>query len=771
VQEVKKDGLALADLIGSIFTSIFVVFGLFSIAAGILLIFLIFVMLAAERRAEMGMARAIGTKRRHLVMQFLFEGYVYDLCAALVGMLLGILVGLGMVKVMAALFGQADFTLQSHIEPRSLVVAFCLGALVTFVTVVFSAFRVSRLNIVAAIRDLPESFGVKTGLRDAFSLTGARFAKVRRSKASIVFWAIGILPLAIPATPIRAIAIVYLVLRILWLCRAILVAFVSRGPLLLVVGAILIALAAPPKSEFLLTLGISFLLIGVAMLLRWIMAGMHVPEDVRNRIGFSLAGILLVIFWLLPFGALDGLGVPDYGGGVEMFFVSGMMLVIGGVWTVMFNSDLITNFLMAIFGSRGHLAPIIKTAVTYPMQQKFRTGLTLGMFSLVIFTLMVMSVLTRSTSGSLDLDRDIGGYQIFGAVNPQNPIQNIQQTISSTPGLKDITAAGGITQVSAGVRQPGQDNQSWQSYLLNVADDGYLGSTRFILHSRAKGYGSDATVWQTLRTTPGYAVVDASLVPFKNGGGRFGGGFTISGIHYEDKAFTAPVIEVRDAGSGAIARLKVIGVLYQSTQNVTQSTMGIYTGEKTVQAAGLPQLLPNLYFFRVAPGADVHATALTLGKTFLSNGLDVKESQKEYDTNQAISLGLNYLLQGFMALGLVVGIAALGVIAFRSVVERRQQIGVMRAIGFQRSMIRTSFLLESSFVAILGTLLGVVLGLVLAKNLVDSFAKSDNSVTLQVPWLQILLIVLLAYIASLLTTYVPAWQASRVYPAEALRYE
>src|SRR5207245_1793382 len=123
---------------------------------------------------------------------------------------------------------------------------------------------------------------------------------------------------------------------------------------------------------------------------------------------------------------------------------------------------------------------------------------------------------------------------------------------------------------------------------------------------------------------------------------------------------------------------------------------------------------------------------------------------KEFDTNQAIGIGLNYLLQGFMGLGLIVGIAALGVIAFRSVVERRQQIGIMRAIGFQRDMVRTTFLLESSFVAILGTLLGVVLGLVLAKNLVDSIAKTNSGVTLNVPWLQILLIVLVAYIASLI---------------------
>ena len=65
--------------------SFFTTFGSFSIAAGILLIFLIFVMLAAERRGELGIARAVGTRRGHLVQMFLFEGLAYDLLAAAVG--------------------------------------------------------------------------------------------------------------------------------------------------------------------------------------------------------------------------------------------------------------------------------------------------------------------------------------------------------------------------------------------------------------------------------------------------------------------------------------------------------------------------------------------------------------------------------------------------------------------------------------------------------------------------------------------------------------
>jgi putative ABC transport system permease protein len=124
-----------------------------------------------------------------------------------------------------------------------------------------------------------------------------------------------------------------------------------------------------------------------------------------------------------------------------------------------------------------------------------------------------------------------------------------------------------------------------------------------------------------------------------------------------------------------------------------------------------------------------------------------------------------------MALGLLVGVAALGVISTRAVVERRQQIGVLRAIGYQKSMVGWSFVLESSFIALLGILIGVGLGLVLSFNFVQFIAADTPTVRWSVPWLQIGGIVLLAYVVSLLTTIMPARQAAQIYPAEALRYE
>ena len=160
VATVKQDTIEAADEAGSAFMAFFTTFGSFSIAAGILLIFLIFVMLAAERRGELGIARAIGTRRGHLVEMFTFEGAAYDLIAAAVGAILGAVIAYGMVFLMAQAFGAEDADAGLQVEFaftwQSLLIAFALGVLLTLIVVAFSAWRVSVMTIAAAIRNVPE---------------------------------------------------------------------------------------------------------------------------------------------------------------------------------------------------------------------------------------------------------------------------------------------------------------------------------------------------------------------------------------------------------------------------------------------------------------------------------------------------------------------------------------------------------------------------------------------------------------------------------------
>jgi putative ABC transport system permease protein len=174
VWTIKSDALEIADYYGNFWTETFLQSGFYTMAAGILLIFLIFMMLAAARKAEMGVARAVGAQRSDLVQMFVFEGVIYDLGAALVGVALGVLATYAIAYSLARAFSDTvlDFVYRFDFEPRSLVAAFALGVLVALGTVALASWRVSRLNIVRAVRDLPEPSRDHVGRRWLLAAAG-----------------------------------------------------------------------------------------------------------------------------------------------------------------------------------------------------------------------------------------------------------------------------------------------------------------------------------------------------------------------------------------------------------------------------------------------------------------------------------------------------------------------------------------------------------------------------------------------------------------------
>src|SRR6266508_295120 len=136
VEKAKQRLLDAAKASGDSLGSFFLFIGSFSIIAGVLLLVNIFVMLAEERKSELGMLRAIGMKRSRLVRSFIIEGTVYALVASLVGIVVGIGVGRAVVIVAARIFNSFSA------EEGGLALAF-------HVTLI------SIINVIAAIRDLP----------------------------------------------------------------------------------------------------------------------------------------------------------------------------------------------------------------------------------------------------------------------------------------------------------------------------------------------------------------------------------------------------------------------------------------------------------------------------------------------------------------------------------------------------------------------------------------------------------------------------------------
>ncbi|MCP4607122.1 MAG: FtsX-like permease family protein [Planctomycetes bacterium] len=707
-EPIKQDTLDEADEGGAMFSTMFLVFGSFSIIAGILLIFLIFVMLAAERKQELGIARAVGTQRGHVVRLFTFEGAIYALIASAIGSAMGLLISWGMVEVMSSAFEEMGFKMVFHFTPSGLILSYTLGVVFTLLVVFFSARRVSRLNIICAIKDIPEP--QKTGGR---SIKGLIFA--------IVSPTLG---------------------------------------LLMLTGGLMAKQWAP------YTLGASLLIIGVCMLAR--------RFGLPDRPAYSMAGFGLLIFWLMPFDIHPY--SDEMSSGIEMFILSGTMLVAGGVWVVMYNSDLLLSGIMTLFGRVRTFTPIIKTAVSYPMASRFRTGMALAMFALVIFTLIVMSTLNASFDRVLnDTDRVAGGFHI--RANTMNPVVDMGSAIVQSDRLNrnDFQAIASFNTAQIKIRDVNEDTDEsndveWEELILVGADAGYSQNVNYNFELMTEEFTSSEQVWRALTENPSLAVVNTAVVPTKENemGEREIDLIIGEGQYYlQDDILPDDVyIEVQNY-SGNIHRLRVIGVVdmmafqYAPFVTTSQDTLNTIVGQRS----------PTSFRFQLNPEriSDESQIATDLEKSFMEYGMNTEVMAEEIKDFGKLNEMFMNLMMAFMGLGLIVGIAALGVIAARSVVERRQQIGMLRAIGFRQGMVQLSFTIESSFISLLGIFLGVALGLALAYQLIPD--SGIEGMTTVIPWSQIIFIVTIAYIASLLTTFLPAYQASKIYPAEALRYE
>lgn len=139
---------------------IFLMVSSFAILAGVMLIINIYSMLAEERRTEMGIMRAVALNRQQLVMTFAYEGFIYSAVASVVGVAVGAGLGALVVTGLSEILSQDQSStlegLPLTINLSTIAVSGAAGLLISFLTAFATSVHISRLNIVLAIRNLPE---------------------------------------------------------------------------------------------------------------------------------------------------------------------------------------------------------------------------------------------------------------------------------------------------------------------------------------------------------------------------------------------------------------------------------------------------------------------------------------------------------------------------------------------------------------------------------------------------------------------------------------
>ncbi len=142
----------------------------------------------------------------------------------------------------------------------------------------------------------------------------------------------------------------------------------------------------------------------------------------------------------------------------------------------------------------------------------------------------------------------------------------------------------------------------------------------------------------------------------------------------------------------------------------------------------------------------------------------------------------------FLVLFLIIAVAAFNLVStmIMVVTEKQSDIAILRTLGMSPMQIMKIFLVQGSVLGLIGTLIGTIVGLLIALNItaivqwleglfnthfLNASIHQITHIDARVEPLDIIIIALAAFLLTIIATLYPAWKASKVQPAEALRYE
>ncbi len=673
------------------YTSLFFLLGSFSIIAGIALIVNIFTMLGEERKSEIGISRAVGMKRSQMVRVFTYEGMLYAAIAAGIGTLVGLVLAYVLVSMAAASIDLGDLPLAEYFTftPFSLAISYLIGFLLTLLVVYITTRRISHLNIVRAVRNIPEPPLSRDDRRG---------------------WMIGLVLFAL--------------------------------------GAALMAVGIVWESQLFSMTGLSCATVSLGFLLR---------KAVGDRVAWNIAGVATLFIWLpLPFS------IFPYSGFIELFVIAGIFMVTAALILVMFNSDEIIWFFTKVLRVKKGYRAVVKTAISYPLKSKFRTALTVFIFGLVIFTITTLSVV----SAILDVGipklaaETSGGYDIIATTNPLTPLDMDlwERTNASSSFIKGENITNVVSmQTGSGILRTSTTDASGKLVtnetiynILGFDSRIYTEGNYWLADWDKERFPTEDEVWNGVLENTSLVIVDGSM------------------LTSEMSDFTAgPQAEIGDVvtmtTSNGSYSFTVVGVMKQPVLT------GLFVSH-TFMEETLNITNPGVYLLNVRDGLDVDRQATLLEREFLANGMQtIPIDTIAKEIVQQIN-GVFTLFRAFLGLGLIIGVSGLGIITVRAIRERRLEIGMMRAIGYTKRMVVANFALESSFISFLGIVIGTLLGISIGYTVyLEAFEELGYDFV--IPWVEIVLVGIGAFLATLLSVYPAARGASKISPAEVLRFE
>jgi putative ABC transport system permease protein len=443
------------------------------------------------------------------------------------------------------------------------------------------------------------------------------------------------------------------------------------------------------------------------------------PRAHTTLLGAALAGWAFVMTNTLRDPSLDpGTFFPVFIGAV-LLAVFGLSILASA------NLRLIEQAASRVSAGSGAVSRTLRAPLAYLARRPMRTGLTTGMFAVIMTILAMFSVFLFAFRPQYR--RDSVGYDIRIVSTGSSTIEippRVQPDVQRTAELTTLGYLGPIFTKQFSI----------ESFFvpLYVLDAGLGGRQPIRIAAREQRFQTDAEVWRAVLRNPHFVLSDF----FSPG---------------EKMTLTTP--------SGKVT----FEIIAQQQAGIIDGVVA--TPQALSRFGGLPR--GDTVLVDLRPGTNAASAARRVEAGLFTKGVDAETTRALLDEAYRANKTFFSVIDILMRMGLIVGILSLGILGLRAVVERRHVIGVLRAMGYRRRGIMAGLVAEAGVTATLGVVVGVVTGLVMGFLFIREQAGTS---AFGVDGASLGGVLLLVYVAVLLVTLWPAWRASRLPPAEAVRY-
>jgi len=410
-----------------------------------------------------------------------------------------------------------------------------------------------------------------------------------------------------------------------------------------------------------------------------------------------------------------------------------------------------------------------------------------GGASLVLLGVAVLGpVLARPLAGWLGAP--LAGFGIPGRLAKENAVRQPRRTAATASALMIGLAQVSMVAILA---------TSLKASVNKILDESVQGDYLVQPSSAFSQTGFSPSLAERLRALPEAGVVSATrYAEWKLDGGssKF-----VSGV---DPSTVSQVFElgvkqgnIADLASGGVFVASdvaekqgwVLGTLvpmeYGRTGVQPTPVVGTFTGDsfsplgeflvslETITANTTDQPLDTLVVVETATGVD-SATARAAFDGVMAEFPNAElADQAEFKDKQAAQIDqLLGLLFGLLALSLVIGLLGIVNTLALSAIERKRELGLLRAVGMSRRQVRRMVRWEAVVVSLLGAVLGMAIGTLFGWAIVSALADEGFSV-FRLPVVNLVAILVLTGVAGMLAAVLPARKAARTPILEAIAYE